>query len=564
MGNSKNILASYEFQNYTTISHTAHTVRFGVRVRASALSNNSPINFGGTFTFGGVTAPQLNATDQPVLDASGQPVRVSIDSIESYRRTLLFNQLGYSPSQIRALGGGASQFTINAGNPSLSVNQKDAGLSVGDDWRVKSNFTLNLGLRYEWQTNLHNWRDIAPRVGLAWAPAGGKPGSNPKTVIRAGFGMFYQRFELSDVFTAKRYSGAVQRQYVVTDPPFFPSVPSIAALAGFQSRQVTERLSANLRTPYLMESAVSLERQLPARTTVALTYVNSHGLHQFFTNDINAPIPGTGVYPLGNANPLFEVQSEGLFNQNQFIANLNSKVNDSISLFGSYVLSKALSNTDYSAAPQNTDFNPAISNQGFGAGTFPANPFNSAGEYGPSSSDVRNQGTFGGSFILKWGFQISPLFVADSGSPFNITVGHDLYGTTLFNGRPGITADNSRPGLVLTKYGLLDPNPIPGEAILSRNVGRGPGIVMLNLRVSKIFAFGPKGEGSISVGGRRPQGGPFSVGNSGGNSASTGHKYSLVVSMSIRNILNYNNPGPIIGNIESPLFGTANQPYGDG
>jgi TonB dependent receptor len=542
-----------------------------VRLRASTLDNSSPVNFGGTFTFAGGAAPELNAANQPVLDASGQPVLINIDSIESYRRTLVFEQAGLFPSQIRALGGGASQFTINAGNPALSVNQEDLGVFVGDDWRVRPNLTFNLGLRYEWQTNLHDWRDFAPRFGLAWAPAGGKAGANPKTVIRAGFGMFYQRFDITNLLTAERYNGTAQRQYVVTNPDFFPSIPSVSILAKVQSQQVTEQLSGNLRAPYVMESALSVERQLPAHTKVAVTYVNSHGLHQFLTNDINAPlpgsynpqVPGSGTYPLGNANPVFLVESSGLYNQNELITNVNSKVNDSISLFGSYVYNRALSNTDYSPAPQNTDFNPAISSQGFGVGSFPANPYSMAGEYGPASSDIHHQATFGDSIATKWGLQFNPLFVVDSGAPYNITVGQDVYGNTLFNGRPGIAADPNRPGLVLTKYGLLDPNPIPGEMTLPRNYGRGPAIVMLNLRVSKIFGFGPRGEGSISTGGRRPQGGPFSSG-SGSSSASTGHRFNLAISASIRNILNRNNPGPIIGNIASPLFGLANQPYGVG
>jgi hypothetical protein len=49
-------------------------------------------------------------------------------------------------------------------------------------------------------------------------------------------------------------------------------------------------------------------------------------------------------------------------------------------------------------------------------------------------------------------------------------------------------------GLVETKYGLLDPNPIPGEVLLPRNYGRGPGLVLANLRITKTFAFGPAGE----------------------------------------------------------------------
>ena len=571
VGNSVNTLNSYEFQNYATVTQSKHTVRFGALVRAATLDNTSPINFGGTFTFAGGIAPALDANNQVVLDASGNAVLTSISSIESYRRTLLFQRMGLTPAQIRSLGGGASQFTINAGSPSLSIDQEDIGAFVGDDWRAKPNLTLNFGLRYEWQTNLHDRRDFAPRFGLAWAPAFGKKGGSAKTVIRAGFGMFYQRLDIFDLLTAKRYNGSIQQQYVVTNPNFFPAIPPISSLASSRSQQTTEQLSSQLRAPYLMESAIAIERQLPAHTTVALTYVNSHGLHQFLTNDINSPspdtynpqVPGSGSYPLGNPNPVFLVESAGLYNQNELITNVNSKVNDSVSLFGSYLYNRAKSNTDYSSPPQNTDFNPAISIQALGVGSFPANPYNLAGEYGPASTDIRNQGTFGGSIETRWGFRFSPLFVIDSGAPYNITVGEDLYGTTLFNGRPGIATNAGRPGLVPTAYGLLDPNPIPGETTLSRDYGRGPGIIMLNLRISKVFAFGPTGEGSISTGGRRPQTGPFG-GGPGGGAVSTGRRYNLAISLSIRNILNHNNPGPIIGNITSPLFGLANQPYGAG
>ena len=571
VGRSFNTLGAYEWQNYTTVTRSTQTWRFGLRLRAATLDNSSPINFGGTFTFGGRIAPELNAADQTVLDASGQPVLLNIDSIEVYRRTLLFRRQGLAPAQIRALGGGASQFTINAGNPALSVRQEDFSLFAGDDWRVKPNLTLNLGLRYEWQTNLHDWRNVAPRFGLAWAPWGGKAGASPKTIVRAGFGMFYQRFDVTDFLTAGRYNGVIQRQYVVTNPDFFPAIPSVSSLANSLSRSTVEQLSSELRAPYLMESAVSVERPLPGHTTMAVTYVNTHGLHQFLTSNINTPLPGTyhpqspgsGTYPLGRPEAVFLIESSGLYNQNQVITNVNTKLNQSVSLFGSYLYNRAFSSSDYSPPPLNTDFNPAISNQSFGVGTFPANPYNRAGEYGPAASDIRQQGTFGGSLATKWGLQFNPLLIVNSGAPFNITVGEDLYGSTLFNGRPGIATNLSRPGLVATRYGLLDPNPILGETILPRNYGRGPGIILLNLRVSKVFAFGPRGEGSVSTGARRPQGGVFST-VSGATSTSTGHRYNLAISASIRNILNHNNPGPIIGNIASPLFGLANQPYGVG
>jgi hypothetical protein len=552
----------YEFQNYTSVAQGAHAFRFGVRVRAQTIDETSVENFGGTFTFGGGVAPELDASNQPVLDASGQMVLGQIDSIERYRRTLLFQKLGFSQAKIRELGGGATQFSIAAGRPDLTLNQTDIGLFAGDEWRLRPNLTLSLGLRYETQTNIGDWRDFAPRLGIAWAPSAKAGNTRPKSVIRAGFGLFYDRFPAAAVLTALRYNGVVQQQYVVTDPNFFPVVPAIASLAGNLSTQSIQKISATTRAPYVMQSAVSYERQLPWNTTIAFTYANSHGLHQLRTTDINAPLPGTynplasnsGVFPFGTPGPLFLMESSGLYNQHQLIANVNSKVNSKISLFGYYVYGRAEGNTD-------------------GLGTSPANPYNYSGEYGPAATDIRHRVSIGGSIDTFWNVRLSPLFIVSSGPPFDITTGSDVYGTTLFNARPGIPTDKNRPGLIVTNYGLLDPNPVAGEAILPRNFGRGPGSVILNLRVAKIFTFGGAREASASSGGpptpgggdRRNTAGVFNTGANAGPAAGAGNRrYSLSVSMSVRNILNHTNPGPIIGNITSPLFGQANQTAGAG
>jgi hypothetical protein len=164
--------------------------------------------------------------------------------------------------------------------------------------------------------------------------------------------------------------------------------------------------------------------------------------------------------------------------------------------------------------------------------------------------------------------RLSPFVVVQSGPPFDITTGSDLYGTTLFNSRPGI-AQSVTP----IKYdGLyLDPNPTQGEAILPRNFGRGPGSVTVNMRLSKTFGFGPVREGGSGGGpggGGGHRGGPGSPYSTGGGFHSifapptTSHRYNLTVSLSARNLLNHTNPGPIIGTITSPLFGLANQMQG--
>jgi hypothetical protein len=545
---------SYELQNYTSVVRGSHSWRFGVRLRGQTEDSIRLLNFNGTFTFGGGLAPQLDASNQPVLDQTGQPVLTRISSIEQYRRTLLFQQFGYPADAIRRLGGGASQFSINGGTPGVEVAQFDIGAFAGDDWRLRQNLTLNLGLRYETQTNIHDRRDFAPRIAFAWAPGatGKKPG---KTVVRGGIGMFYDRFMLANTLTARRYNGLVQQQYVVTNPDFYPVIPSLASLAVNPTGQTVQEVDARLRAPYVMQSAMTFERQLPKNSTLALTYTNAHGLHILRSENINAPLPGTGLTPYSGRGPILLMTSSGLYNQNQLIANVNSKISPAVSLFGYYVFNRARSNSD-------------------GVGTYPGNPYNFAGEYGPAATDVRHRILLGGTINLRWNIRLNPLVTAQTGMPFNLTTGEDNYGTTLFTARPGLATDPAKPGVVETAYGLLDPNPVSGEKLVTRNFGRGPAIIAINLRLGKTWGFGPeKGGGAVrSSRGGGPAAGPaLSVPQGNGGlftQPSSPRRYSLTVALSGRNLLNHTNPGPIIGNITSPLFAKANQvagtPNGEG
>jgi len=209
---------------------------------------------------------------------------------------LLFQQLGYSPQQIRALGGGATQFSVSAGTAALSVHQVDTGLFVADNWRLRPNLTLSYGLRYEWQTHVHDWRDLGPRLSVAWAPGGS---TRRKTVLRAGFGMFYDRFALAHTLSAARYNGVVQQQYVIANPDTFPNAPAASTL-GSEPGQLVQRIASDLRAPYILQSAVTVERQLFPGVTLAVTYTNSRGLHLLRSRDVNAPLPVTpGVFSSG-------------------------------------------------------------------------------------------------------------------------------------------------------------------------------------------------------------------------------------------------------------------------
>jgi len=118
-GHSFDTQSNHEFQDYVSMLKGRHSWRFGVRLRHEADDNIAPQNFNGTFTFSGGLAPLLDANNRRILDSADQAVMTPITSIERYRRTVLFQKLGFTSSQIAALGGGASQFSIIARDPGL-------------------------------------------------------------------------------------------------------------------------------------------------------------------------------------------------------------------------------------------------------------------------------------------------------------------------------------------------------------------------------------------------------------------------------------------------------------
>ena len=551
IGHSYNTTQNWELQNYTSLARGRHSWKFGVRVRAADLTDVSPQNFGGTFTFSGGLAPVLDSSNSIVTGPDGKPEMAQISSIQRYQRTLLLQQAGLPGAQISQLGGGASLFSIAAGNPQAALTQADVGVFVQDDWRVRPNVTLSLGLRYETQTNIHDWRDIGPRIGFAWAPGakGNRPG---KTVIRGGFGMFYDRFSDNLVLQAERFNGVNQQQYLVSNPDFFPLVPPVGSLGASATVQSLHTIAPSLRAPYTMQTAIGVERQLPRNSTMAVTFTNSRALHLLLSRDINAPLPVSGLRPYGGVGEIFQYESDGVLNQNQMIVNLTSRMNRSFTLFTFYVLNYANSNTD-------------------GAASMPANPYNLAQDYGRAAIDVRHRFMLGGSIVTKWNLRLSPFIIARSGSPFDITTGRDDNGDSVFTDRPAF-ATASTPGAVMTPFGIFNPNPLPGEVLVPRNYGDGPVYFSTNLRLSRTFGFGAHRE-TAGMGGNRGggggggghRGGPSGMRMGGGGGmhsifgdATTDRRFNLVLSISARNLFNTTNDGAFTGNLSSPFFGRAN------
>jgi len=585
VGQSHTDTTNLELTNNTSFALRNHALKAGGRLRWVDITQVSPQNFGGTFTFfGGGFAPVLDANDQPTgaIDA--------ITSIERYRRTQVFLAQGLTGAQIRALGGGASQFRLSSGNPESKVRQWDFGGFVQDDWKVRPNLTLSLGLRYENQDNIGSNLNFAPRLGFAWSPGG----QQSKTVLRGGYGIFYDRVSENLTMTAERLNGVNQQQFTVQNPDFFPLIPTPDQLIAFAVPGTVYRLSDSLQAPYTMQGVFSVERQLPRNLTVAASYINVRTLHVLRTLPLDAPLPGTfipgvigsGIRPLNCAdfippdvNPsttcnIFEYDSSGRYNQNQFILNFNSRFNRNITMTAYYVLSKANSDTD-------------------GVGSIPADPYNLSLDYGRASGDIRHRFVMTGNFRAPWGISLNPFVIVQSGRPFNITLGRDLNGDTFNLERPALApagANCDDPNIKCTPYGNFKLTFGPGDVMIPRNFAEGPGSTTVNLRVSKTWNFGSEGSsasntndqqnrdrqrstmmGGGMAGGRGPGGpgggarggfgGPDRGGFGGGGGAGSS-RYSLTFSLNFQNILNHTNFSNPVGNLGSGLFGESTSTAG--
>jgi hypothetical protein len=535
-GKASNLWQQYEGQSNTTVIHGAHSVKFGARYRHTGITDISPANFGGTFTFFGVSnAPVLDANNQVEFGSGGQPLTAPISSLEQYRRTLVFDKLGYSPALIQSLGGGASQFSIAGGNPLAKVGQTDASLYVQDDWRLRPNFSLSVGMRIESQNNISDHLDLGPRVAIAWSP-GARGATPPKTVIRAGIGMFYQRFQPNFTLQQDRFNGVNQEQFTVTNPTFFPAVPSLSTLVAQQQPPITYKIQADAKPLTIRQSALTLEQQLPWKTTVSGTLLNVLATHLVNIVDTNTPLPGTfipgqplsGVRPLGAAagNP-FAYETGAFLKENVGWITVTNRISPRVSLTAYYTL--LFANGDADGSP------------------YPSNPYNIKQDYSRSTFDRRHYFTVEGTVKAPLGIQFNPFFIMASGVPYDLTIGSDRNGDTIANDRPAFATDLSRPSVVFTKFGAFDTNPIPGQTLVPRNYLMSSGMWNLNMRVGRTFNFGkPKAAAAVSA--NAPKG-------------TTERRYTLNFNVDVNNVFNHLNQGNYVGNLSSPLFGQSTGIY---
>jgi hypothetical protein len=478
----------YEFQEYLSVSHGAHFIRAGGRYRLFRESNDSTANYNGTFTY---------------------------NSLASYLAT---------PNNT-----GASQFSITQGQSSAVLLTGDLGLYAEDEWKLRKNVTVNLGLRFETQSAIPDHSDPAPRIGASWA-VGQTDKRKPFVVLRAGTGIFYQRFTAANLLTSVRQNGVSQQTYFVTNPAGDPtSLPPSSSYASTPPTPYT--VSPNLRSSYEIISGLTAERSLGKYGQFTVNYLAIRGDHQFNSFNINAPLPD-GTRPLGGTQNRYQFASEGIEKAQTVFANTNLNLTSKLHLFAFYIYRH-----------QNGDT--------AGATSFASQPYNLKADYGPASGGFRANGQrlFTGSYAeLPFGFTYDMFLSAQNGQPFNITTGTDLNGDTVYNDRPAFATDLSRASVVRSKYGNFDTQPIAGQTIIPYNDATSPGLFFMEFGVSRNFKFGPRPAAEpLPPGAPAPQ----------GKVPLPDPKYRLVFEVDASNVLNHVNPGVPVSVLSSPEFGQS-------
>lgn len=500
----------FTLQNFGTATTGNHTLRFGLRLRGYQDANYSTAGGNGVYTFNSLTAYETG-----------------------------------TPSQYSAT-------IIN--NPVAKAFMVDGSVFFQDDWRIKPNLMLGVGVRFEAQNWLKNHTDWAPRLALAWSP-GRSTSGNGKTVIRAGYGWFFDRFTVPTGFNSLGGAPYIiqtihdnrinQQSYVVSNPGFYN--PNAAAT----KNQITAISSAipsyhtldpKFRASLNMQAGVGVDRQFSRAFTANATYLFTQGVHQFLSNNITAPAFNTATYSVVGPPPSiydYQFQSGGFFKQHQVVGTLNVQTSK-LAVNGSYTFNVAHSDT------QGLDYFASVAQ-------------NPRYDYGRANFGVRHRFTILQSYTAPFGFVIASLFTGQSGTPFNVITGSDLTGNNQFNARPGYGVCGAA-GVITTAYGCLDQNPAgKGERIVPFGVGMGPRNVLLDMRLSKTFGIGPRVKVE-SAGSTLSGDNGLSDRGLGGSGASillnknAPRRYNLTFVVGASNVLNIVNWGTPNGVLNSPLF----------
>jgi hypothetical protein len=481
---------SGEASDTITLIQGRHTFKTGFDALVYKIANFFPGNFSGSYTF--------RCLENFGRSLSGQPLIVSpalgCPAVSSAAPTVPADQF------VQAFGGPGTT------GPTTNPDLHEYSAFAQDEWRVRKDLTLNLGLRYDLDliaqppvlnpspslaaagiaTNrIHNdHANFGPRIGIAWTPFG------QKFVVRTGYGIFYGRTPSITVGTAfsnnalnvqtLTFRGAGIPQYPNTKCGAPVASPTCAApvggTAGLPSIYVFQ---PDYHQPDVQQAHLGIEYQIQPTMSIQVSYLWVKGTHLTRTRDINVQGPETPTtIGLANTTQTFTFNRitqprpiSGFFRIAQFESNSNSVYNGLIfqlnkrfsqnyQFLASYTFSKVIDDV-----PDATSVVPFT----FDDAKMVSDPLNIRADRGPGVNDQRHRLVLSGIWdldkyasgfsrsvrYLLGGWQLSGIFTAQSGQPYSGQVNFDLNGdSNSFTDRtPGL----GRNTFYLPNFVSLDP-----------------------------------------------------------------------------------------------------------
>ncbi len=410
-----------------------------------SLNDLPQIIVSGAFTGGGAQADarrteyHLDATDIVTYTKSRQELKFGIDIPDISRRGFddFTNQAGaYSFASIADYSAQVPfSYLVQRGQGHVTFLEKTVAGIFEDNVRINPNLSVAGGVRYYWQNYFHDIaHNVAPRFSFAYAPA-----RRGKTVVRGGAGMFFDRTGPAAIADLLHFDGVRLQRFIVLNSSFPATLEQTAAVP---TSVVT--LDPRARIPYSIQYGVGVERQITAKSSIAVNYTGARGIDQFRSVDVNAPRPPVyAARPNPDLGQNRQIESEGYLKSNSLELSFRGKPARFLSGQARYALGKTSNNTS-------------------GITYFPGNSNTPEADWGRSDNDRRHKfdllGTANGG---RW-FDFGMALALYSGKPVNETTG----------------SDNNRDGLPLDR-----PTGVP------RNSLNGPAYINLDLNLSHTFMF---------------------------------------------------------------------------
>ena len=320
-------------------------------------------------------------------------------------------------------------FVQQAGQGKVIFWEKVLSGFILDDIRVRPNLTVSLAARYDWQNYFHDNNNLSPRVAFAFSPAG-----HPKTVLRGGVGIFYDRTGPQPIFDLLRYDGQRLLQYVVTNPAY-PDPGNNGRRAQASPSSVV-RLAPDVRIPYLMQFGIGVERQLQKSTTISINYTGGESVGIFRSRDLNAPLPPSfATRPDSRYAILRQIESSGRLESHSLEVAVRGDVTRLFSGMMQYTLGRAYNNAA-------------------GINSFPANNYDLSGEWGRADFDQRHRLNLLGTVKPGRLFNLGIGVFLNTGRPYSLTTGRDDYHVGSATARPAGVGRNTLTGPGYAEYDL--------------------------------------------------------------------------------------------------------------